>query len=293
MPLNGGSAMIESSLLGLSAAGFHRIAYTDWGNPDADRVVVCVHGLTRNGRDFDWLAEALVDAGFRVVCPDVVGRGRSDWIANPDLYTYPQYLADMTALIARLGVAEIDWVGTSMGGLIGMLLAAQPKSPIRRLVMNDIGPFAPQAGIERISDYVGADPLFEDVAGLEAYLRFLYPGYGVLPDACWHHMAEYSTRVRADGRLGLAYDPGIAKAFKTDPTGAVDLWPIWDSVRCPVLVLHGIESDLLQPATAAAMAARGPKAHVIDLPHIGHAPSLMVDDQIVAITDFLLGQDAA
>jgi pimeloyl-ACP methyl ester carboxylesterase len=280
--------MIEDSLLGLSAAGFHRIAYTDWGNPDADRVVVCVHGLTRNGRDFDWLAEALVDAGMRVVCPDVVGRGRSDWIANPELYTFPQYLADMTALIARLGAAEVDWVGTSMGGQIGMLLAAQPKSPVRRLVMNDIGPFVPEAALARIGDYVGADPLFEDVAGLEAYLRFLYPGFGVLPDECWHHMAEYSTRVRPDGRLGLAYDPGIGAAFAAGRLTDIDLWPVWESIRCPVLALHGADSDLLEPATVAAMAERGPRAQVVDLPRVGHAPSLMVDDQIAAIADFLL-----
>ena len=136
--------MIEDSLLGLSAAGFHRIAYTDWGDPAAERVVVCVHGLTRNGRDFDWLAESLADRGARVVCPDIVGRGRSDWLANAAGYTDPQYLADLTALIARLGVSEVSWVGTSMGGLLGMVLAAQPNTPIRRLVINDVGPFVPK-----------------------------------------------------------------------------------------------------------------------------------------------------
>jgi pimeloyl-ACP methyl ester carboxylesterase len=280
--------MIEDSLLGLSATGFHRIAYTDWGDAAADRVVVCVHGLTRNGRDFDWLAEALAESGVRVICPDVVGRGRSDWIANPALYGYPQYLADMTALIARLGVAEVDWVGTSMGGLIGLMLAAQPKSPVRRLVINDIGPFVAKAALERIGDYVGSDPLFEDVAGIEAYLRFIYAGFGVLPDECWRHMAEYSTRVRSDGRLGLAFDPGIANVFKTQPVGDVDLWAVWDSVRCPVLALRGADSDLLLPETAQAMAERGPKAQVVVVAGTGHAPSLMVDDQIALVRDFLL-----
>ena len=281
--------MIEDSLLGLSAAGFHRIAYTDWGDPDADRVVICVHGLARNGRDFDWLAEALAEDGVRVICPDVVGRGRSDWIANPGLYGYPQYLNDMTALIARLGVIEIDWVGTSMGGLIGMLLAAQPKSPIRRLVMNDIGPFVPKTALARIADYVGADPLFEDAASIEAYLRFLYQGFGDLPDECWSHLAEYSTRVRADGRLGLAYDPGIGNAFKTGPIEDVDLWPVWDSLRCPVLVLHGVDSDLLTRDTALAMADRGPKAQVAHIPGTAHAPSLMTAEQISLIRTFLTG----
>jgi len=281
--------MIEDSLLGLSAAGFHRISYTDWGDPTADRVVVCVHGLTRNGRDFDWLAEALVESGCRVVCPDVAGRGRSDWIANPYLYDYPQYLADMTALIARLGVPEVDWVGTSMGGLAGMMLASLPGTPVRRLVMNDIGPFVPRAALERIGDYVGSDPVFEDAAALEAYLRFLYPGFGDLPDACWSHMAEHTTRVRPDGRLGLAYDPGIAAAFKAGPAKDIDLWPVWDAVRCPTLVLHGAESDLLLAETAREMAGRGPKARVVDIPRTGHAPSLMVDDQIALVREFLIG----
>jgi pimeloyl-ACP methyl ester carboxylesterase len=281
--------MIEDSLLGLSAVGFHRIAYTDWGDATADRVVVCVHGLTRNGRDFDVLAEDLAGVGVRVICPDVVGRGRSDWISNPGLYGYAQYLADMTALIARLGVAEVDWVGTSMGGLIGIMLAAQPKSPIRRLVVNDVGPFVPKAALDRINDYVGADPLFEDVASLEAYLRFVLAGFGDLPDECWRQMAEYSSRVRPDGRLGLAYDPGIAYGFKNKPVDDVDLWSVWDSVRCPVLVLRGANSDLLLPDTAKAMTERGPKAQVVEIPGTGHAPSLMLDDQIALVRNFLLG----
>ena len=156
--------MREDSYLGLSASGFHRLAYTDRGGQDAARTVVCVHGLTRNGRDFDALAESLAEAGYRVVCPDVVGRGRSDWLVDPEGYSYPQMLADATALIARLGAEAIDWVGTSMGGLIGMMLAAQPKNPLRRLVINDVGPFVPKAALERIADYVGQDPVFPDMA---------------------------------------------------------------------------------------------------------------------------------
>ena len=279
--------MIEDSLLGLGAAGFHRIAYTDWGDPAAEKVVVCVHGLTRNGRDFDRLAECLAEAGARVVCPDVVGRGRSDWLANPAGYTDPQYFADLTALIARLGVAEIDWVGTSMGGLMGMMMAAQPNTPVRRLVMNDIGPFVPKASLERIGDYVGADPIFEDVAAVEAYLRFLYTGFGILPDECWRAIAEHGHRARSDGRLGLAYDPAIGNALKAAPLEDVTLWPLWDRVRAPVLALRGAASDLLLAETAREMAERGPKATVVEIPGAAHAPGLMVGEQTALIRDFL------
>ena len=154
--------------------------------------------------------------------------------------------------------------------------------------MNDVGPFIPQAALDRIGDYVGTDPVFEDAAGIEAYLRYLYAGFGVLPDACWRHMTEFSTRVRSDGRLGLAYDPGIGTAMKANPLNNFDLWPVWEQVRCPVLALHGVESDLLRPETASAMTERGPKAQLVDIPATGHAPSLMVDDQIALIRRFLL-----
>ncbi len=279
--------MSEHTYLGLSALGFHKIAYTQWGRDDARRTVVCVHGLTRNGRDFDSLALNLADAA-RVVCPDVVGRGRSDWLANPDLYGYTEYLADMTALIARLDTEAVDWVGTSMGGLIGMLLAAQPGSPIRRLVINDIGPFVPKAGLERIGDYVGKDPVFEDIRGVDAYLRYVLMGFGSLSDEMWRHMAEHSARRLPDGRFGLAYDPGIGKAFTTQPLADVDLWAIWDQIRCPVLVLRGADTDLLLKDTAEEMRQRGPKAHIVEVPHCGHAPSLMTPEQIAVVRNFLL-----
>ncbi len=280
--------MFEDSLLGLSAAGFHRIAYTDWGDPAAERVILCVHGLTRNSRDFDRLAETLAEQGARVICPDIVGRGRSDWLASPYLYGYPQYLADVNALIARVGVSEVDFVGTSMGGLIGQMLAAQPKSPIRRLVLNDVGPFVAKAPLDRIVDYVGIDPIFEDVAAVEAYLRFLYPGFGVLPNACWRAMAEHGHRVRPDERLGLAYDPGIGQALKAAPVEDIVLWPLWDRIPGPVLTLRGQTSDLLLATTAEEMRSRGPKATVVDIPGTAHAPSLMIDDQIALISEFLL-----
>ncbi|NUB15642.1 alpha/beta fold hydrolase [Azospirillum brasilense] len=279
--------MSERSFLGLSAVGFHRVAYTQWGREDAARTVVCVHGLTRNGRDFDALALDLADR-YRVACPDVVGRGKSGRLANPTLYGYPQYCADMAALIARLGVESVDWVGTSMGGLIGMLLAAQPDSPIRRLVVNDIGPFIPKAGLQRIADYVGKDPVFEDLAAVESYLRFVLMGFGRLSDEAWRHMAEHSARLRPDGCYGLAYDPAIAEAFKAQPMEDVDLWAVWDRIRCPVLVLRGATSDILPAETAEEMTRRGPKARLVEFAHTGHAPALMTGDQIAAVRDFLL-----
>ena len=279
--------MSERSFLGLSMAGFHKVAYTQWGRDDAPRTVICVHGLTRNGRDFDRLAVEMADRR-RVACPDVVGRGRSDWLANAALYGYPQYCADMAALIARLGVEEVDWVGTSMGGLIGMMLAAQPNSPIRRLVINDIGPFIAREGLERIADYVGKAPIFEDIPAVESYLRFVLMGFGNLPDEAWRAMAEHSARSLPDGRFVLAYDPGIGDAFRAQPMNDIDLWPIWDRVRCPVLLLRGADSDLLSAQTAQEMTGRGPGARLVEFPHTGHAPALMTSDQIKVVCDFLL-----
>ncbi len=173
------------------------MAYAEWGAAEAARVVLCVHGLTRSGRDFDRLAAALAASGCRVVCPDVVGRGSSDWLEDPAGYAYPQYLADMTALIARLDVEAVDWVGTSMGGLIGMMLAAQPGTPIRRLVINDIGPFIPKAALARIGDYLGQDQSFADLEAAEAHLRTVHAPFGPLTDAQWEHLTLHSVRPAA------------------------------------------------------------------------------------------------
>ncbi len=276
----------QRSFLGLSAAGFHRVAYTQWGPESAARTVVCVHGLTRNGRDFDALALALADQA-RVVCPDVVGRGRSDRLANPALYGYAQYLADMTALIARLDVEEVDWVGTSMGGLMGLMLAAQPNSPIRRLVINDVGPFVPAEGLARIGEYVGKDPVFDDLKGVESYLRFILAGFGDLSDEVWARMAEHSSWAQPDGRFRLAYDPGIAAPFRAGPIGDVDLWPLWDAIRAPTLVLRGADSDILRADTAQEMTRRGPRPRLAEFASVGHAPSLTTPDQIAVVRDFL------
>jgi pimeloyl-ACP methyl ester carboxylesterase len=280
-------SMTARSLSCLGPHGFHRIAYVEWAGPAGAPTLLCVHGLTRNGRDFDTLAQAL-SRRFRVVCPDIVGRGKSEWLSHAADYGYPLYLSDMTALIARLDVGEVDWVGTSMGGLIGMMLAAQPGTPIRRLVVNDIGPLIAKEGLERIASYVGEDPSFADLAALEAYQRRVASSFGALSDAQWRHLAEFGARRKPDGSLGRAYDPGIAEAFKT-VSGDIDLWPVWDSIKCPALVLRGALSDLLRPADAAAMAQRGPKARVVEIPGVGHAPALMAADQIAIVEDFLGG----
>jgi pimeloyl-ACP methyl ester carboxylesterase len=281
-------AMQRDSLLGLSAGGFHRMTYTEWGRAGAARTVVCVHGMTRNGRDFDALAGALAEAGWRVVCPDVVGRGLSDRLPEPAAYGFPQYLADMTALIARLDVAEVDFVGTSMGGLIGFMMAALPGTPVRRLVINDVGPFIPAAALERIHTYLGGDPVFPDLTAAETYFRQVHAPFGALTDHQWRHLTEHSLRPVEPGAYRLAYDPRIALRDKETPVEDVDLWAQWDAVACPVLVLRGANSDLLLAETASEMSRRGPRAQVVEIEGCGHAPALMAADQIGLVVDWLI-----
>ena len=278
-------AMSSKHFLGLGPHGFHRLYYLEWGDPANDKVLICVHGLTRQGRDFDALAAALENT-YRVICPDIAGRGRSDWLDHKADYTYPQYLADMTALIARSGADRVDWVGTSMGGLIGMFLAAQPGTPIRKLVMNDVGPFIPKAGLQRIADYVGKPVRFANLDELERYLRLAAAPFGPLTDAQWRHLTVHSARRLDSGEYVLAYDPGIAETFKAKLED-VDLWPVWEAVQCPVLLLRGAESDVLIRTDAEAMQQRGPRATLVEFAGIGHAPALLASDQIKVVRDWL------
>lgn len=282
--------MTEYHVRGLSAAGFHRLAYTEW-LPDAGeaaRTIICCHGLTRNARDFDVLAADLADSlTARVVCPDVVGRGRSGLLLNPHLYGYPQYLADTAVLIARLGVDSVDWVGTSMGGLIGMLLAAQPGTPINRLVLNDVGPLVPKAALDRIAAYIAAPPSFADEGEVERYLRGVYASFGTLTDAQWAHLARHAYWTAADGRLVLAYDPGIARSFQTQPLTDVDLWSVWANLHLPVLAIRGEQSDLLTAEIAQRMIREGPGCTLYEVSDAGHAPALMDPLQIAVIRSFL------
>ncbi len=277
--------MRSRSFLGLSPKGFHRLHYTEWGDA-GDPTVVCVHGLSQNARSFDALAEKL-SATHRVVCLDVVGRGQSGWLTDSAGYTYPQYMADANALIARLGVDRVDWIGTSMGGLIGMMVAAMPGSPVRRLLLNDVGPFIPKAALERIGAYMTGEKRFADMAAFEAYLRDVYAPFGALSDEQWQHMARHGSRQNDDGTVSPSYDPGIADAFRDGPLQDIDLWQFWDAIACPALVLRGADSDLLGPDTADEMTRRGPQASLVEFANVGHAPALQADDQIAAVRDFL------
>ena len=278
----------EKTLRGLHAGGFHRIAYAEWGPEDADRTVVCVHGLTRNSHDFDELAPVLAREGFRVVCPDVVGRGRSGRLINAASYAFPQYLADMTALIARLDVEQVYWLGTSMGGLIGMMLAAQPDTPIARLILNDVGAFMPADALQAIAAYVVEEPEFDDVAALEAGLRSRLTGYAPVTDEQWRRLAEHEARIQPSGKLKFGYDPAIGAALAAAPVQDVDLWPIYDRIACPTLLLRGGDSNLLTAPIAHEMTTRGPRAKLVEFAGVGHAPPLMAEDQIAAVRDFLV-----
>lgn len=259
------------------------LRWTEWG-PATGKPVICVHGLTRNGRDFDALARHLSAQGRRVICPDVPGRGISGWLPTGALYAVPTYVAALTPLLAELG--EYDWVGTSMGGLIGMGITAVPGIAMRRMVLNDIGPFIPQSSLERIRDYLQASPVFADLAALEAHLRRVHAPFGNLSDAEWQHLARHSARMTADGQLRLHYDPAIVEPM-AGPITDVDLWALWEfCVKRPVLVLRGETSDLLLPETAARMGEH-PEVRVETIPGCGHAPALMEPSQIALIAGFL------
>jgi len=272
-----------------SPRGLHRIAYLEWGDPENERVLVCVHGLTRCARDFDALAAAMSDR-YRVICPDVAGRGDSAWLADPMLYQLTQYVADMVTLIARLDVENVHWVGTSMGGLIGMALAAQAGTPVQRIVINDAGPVISKVSLERIASYVGMAPIFPDLAAAERLVRATSATFGPHTDAEWRFLTEVVVRKNADGTLRMHYDPKLAEPFRAlMPEKDLELWPLWDAIRCPTLVLRGAQSDLLAAATCEQMKRRGPKATVVEIPGVGHAPTLMHDDQIRIVRDFLPG----
>jgi pimeloyl-ACP methyl ester carboxylesterase len=274
----------------LSPAGLHDMAYVEWGEASNPRVLVCVHGLTRCGRDFDFLAQVMADR-YRVVCPDVVGRGRSGWLRDKNFYTVPQYCADMVTLLARLDAETVHWVGTSMGGLIGMALAAQEKTPISRLVLNDVGPVITAASAARIGEYVGRAPRFASIEEAETFVRFVSMPFGALSDAEWRHLTVHTMRPLPDGGFEMAYDPGIAEPFRQSMGDGkdVELWPIYETVKCPTLLLRGAQSDLLSRETARQMTERGPRAKMVEIPGVGHAPMLMAADQITIVRDFLLG----
>jgi pimeloyl-ACP methyl ester carboxylesterase len=279
------------SVLCASPAGLHRIAYREWGDPRNRDVLVCVHGLTRSGRDFDELARALC-AQLRIVCPDVAGRGDSDQLADPKLYTWAQYVADMVTLIARLDVETVNWLGTSMGGFVGMALAAQAASPVKKLVLNDAGPLIGKASLERIAAYVGQTLTFATLEEAEKYIRTISAPFGPHSDAQWRFLTETWVRRNEDGSWRPHYDTRIAEAYRaTMPEKDLEIWHIYDAVRCPTLLLRGEHSDVVSRETASEMARRGPKAKVAEIPGVGHAPTLLQPDQIALVRDFLLSTE--
>jgi pimeloyl-ACP methyl ester carboxylesterase len=284
----------------LDTTGLHRMAYWEWDGPGADApVLVCVHGLSRQGRDFDALARALCGR-YRVVCPDIVGRGRSGWLRQPGGYQLPTYVTDMVTLLARIDVEQVDWVGTSMGGLIGMGVASLSRpegvpGPIRRLVLNDVGPAVRFEALERIGGYLGRAAHFESLEAGVAYLRSISEGFGPHTDQEWWDLSVplFNDDGGPDGKhWTLRYDPAIALPFsavtpEAAAAGEAALWAAYDSLTCPTLLIRGAESDLLSAETARAMTQRGPHARFVELPGIGHVPTLVHEDQIAIVRDFL------
>jgi pimeloyl-ACP methyl ester carboxylesterase len=279
----------------LDSRGLHRMAYWEWGDAANPRVLVCVHGLTRQGRDFDTLARDL-SSNYRVICPDVVGRGKSAWLADPAGYAIPSYVADMVTLLARLGVPQVDWLGTSMGGLIGFSLASLPGVEgglVRRLIVNDVGPTLDLAGLQRIGSYVGQPAHWKTVDEAADALWAISQGFGPHSREQW--LALTRPQLVADGEgYKSHYDPAIGVALRAITAeaaafGEAALWQAWDRIRCPTLVLRGAESDLLSVATAQAMAERGPRAALHTFAGIGHAPMLVHAEQRAVVRDFLLG----
>jgi pimeloyl-ACP methyl ester carboxylesterase len=274
----------------LLAGRFHRLAFEEWGDAGAPPIV-CVHGLTRTGRDFDALARALSPA-WRVICPDLPGRGHSDWLDDPMLYQAQHYVTALAHLLAWIG-RDVAWIGTSLGGICGMVIAAADGAPISRLVLNDVGPFIPAEALRRIRDYMiasGDSPMmarFPDIDSIERHLRLIHAPFGPLSNAQWTELARNSARALPDGRFTMHYDPRIAEPLRgTDPAD-VDMWAFWDRIRVPRLVIRGETSDILLPETAARMEASG--ALVYQVPETGHAPALLNPLQIEAIRSFLTG----
>lgn len=275
----------------LSPGGLHRMVYKAWGAPDNPEVVLCIHGITRVSDDFDNLAQELA-RDFRVICPDVVGRGRSGQLSNARFYTPAQYVADMVTLIARLDVPALQLVGTSMGGLVGMLLASLPDSPISRMVVNDVGPTVEPVALQRIGAYLGLAQSFATQDEGIAYVRKVSESFGPHSEAQWRKLGQDALRQNQEGRWERNYDLRIAEPVKAmTPESATQaeamMWAAWNAIRCPVLLVRGQQSDLLSPETARRMTESGPRARLVEFAGVGHAPTLVQADQIEVVAKFL------
>lgn len=275
----------------LHGTGLYRMAYWEWGDPANPTVLVCAHGLSRQGRDFDTFARAM-QGEYRVVCPDVMGRGQSDWLTDPSTYQIPAYAADMVTLLARVNAQTVHWVGTSMGGLIGLVVAAVRNSPVQRLVLNDVGPAVEPAALARIGTYLGMPIRWKDLDEAADALWAISQGFGPHTREQWLTLTQPMVKADGDGLIPH-YDPNIAAPFRAitpeiAKAGEAQVWAMYDSLRIPVLLLRGAQSDLLSPATAKAMQERGPKAELREFAGVGHAPMLTAPDQIAAVREFLL-----
>lgn len=282
------------------AHGGHRMAYWQWGAAEAAHTIVCAHGLSRQGRDFDVLAQALLARSpqpLRVVCPDVAGRGQSDWLKDPQGYQLPSYAADMLALLAHLKPATLDWLGTSMGGLIGMAICAHAQTvgaTVRRLVLNDVGPSIQWEALARIGTYLGRAQTFDTLQQAADAMWVISQSFGPHTPAQWLELSRHMVKSTPDGRVVLHYDPAIAVPFgavtqEIAAQGEAQLWQLYDSLTAQTLLLRGANSDLLSTATAQAMTQRGPKARLVEFAGVGHAPTLIAPDQVDAVASFLLG----
>lgn len=277
----------------LSPAGLHKMAYKEWGDPRNPKVLVCVHGIARVSDDFDNMARAMCQE-YRIVCPDVVGRGRSDWLRDKQHYQVTQYVADMVTLLARVDARTVHWFGTSMGGLIGMGLASLKDSPVSKLVLNDVGPALNPVALRRIGEYIGQDVHFATFEEGEHYIRDISKPFGPHTNEEWRKLASDVLRQDKDGKWIRHYDPSLSvslKAATPESTRGAEamLWMAYDAISCPTLLVRGAESDLVTPELAQAMTERGPKAKVVELPGVGHAPTFVHADQIDIVRDFLLG----
>ena len=279
----------------LGSRGLHRMAYWEWGDPANPRVLVCVHGLTRQGRDFDTLVRDLCGS-WRVVCPDVAGRGQSDWLTDPMGYAIPAYVADMVTLLARLDARTVDWVGTSMGGLIGLLVAALPQSPVRRLVLNDVGPVLEASALARIGSYLGLPVRFKSLEDAADQLWVISQGFGPHTRQQWLDLTRPQIVPDGQGAFKPHYDPALAVPFRAmtpelAAAGEAGLWQAFDAITSPTLLLRGAQSDLLTQQTAQAMAARGPRPRVHEFAGVGHAPMLVQPDQREVVRAFLAAEE--
>ncbi|MBX2834088.1 MAG: alpha/beta hydrolase [Micavibrio sp.] len=265
----------------------HRIYYREWGD-ESGIPLICVHGLTGNGYDFDYIAPTLVEQGYRVIAVDLPGRGRSDFLSDPMLYNYDIYIADLIGLIAHFGFKKVDWLGVSLGGLLGMCIAAEENTPIKRLILNDVGPEVPKAALDFIYNVIKQPYYFESIDELEKRMRATRGlTWGPVTDEQWTHMAKHNARETDDGRITYAYDPEIARIFETAPLGTLDMWECWDAIDCPTLVIQGKKSMLLTKKILKKMKKRGPEYDLLVFKGCGHVPSLMAPEQIEAVRGWL------